>query len=487
MKFIGRKYELSLLKPLAQKPKASLVVIRGRRRIGKSRLVEEAGKGYRFLRFSGIAPVDGVTAQDQRQTFSNQMSQQFNLPEMIFRDWETIFVFLQRFLTTEPTLVLFDEISWMGSKDPTFLPKLKNAWDNFFHTRQNFILVLCGSVSTWIEKNIIQSTAFLGRISRIITLEPLLLGECKDFLQTLGFRTSNYEIFKILSVTGGIPWYLEQLDSQLSADENIKQLCFMKDSSLFQEFDRIFEDIFSKRGHIYKKIMEELAKTTCDQASLRRALGYSHSGSLSKYLNDLILCGFVSMHQSWSLQTLHPGKQALYKIKDPFVMFHFRFIKPNIQKISQNLFEKPPLSQIPGWDGLIGLQVENLVIANIKRLYQDLKIPIEDIQASGLFYQKANATRKGCQIDTLIQLRTGVLYAVEIKFSRNVLGREVIDEVKRKLSNLNNPKNTVVSPILIHLNGVSDSVIDENFFYKIIDLNSWLREEENLESLTHSL
>lgn len=477
MKFIGRTQELALLKCFTQQPKAHLVVIRGRRRIGKSRLVEEVNGKHRLLSFSGIAPTEGVDAQAQRQTFASQLSRQFNLPEMVFRDWDQAFEFLHRSVSQEPTVILLDEISWMGSKDPTFLPKLKNAWDFFFSKNKHLLLVLCGSVSTWIEKNIVQSTAFLGRINKIITLEPLSLMECMSFLKEVGFRTSSHEVLKILSVTGGIPWYLEQLDGNLSADENIKQMCFMKDSILAHEFDRIFEDVFSKRGHIYKNIMEILIKTPMDQAALRKALDYSHSGSISQYLNDLILCGFVSKHQGWSLRTLRPSKQAIYKLKDQFIRFHFRFLKSQMLKISQNLFESVPLSQIPGWDSLIGLQVESLIATNAKRIYQDLKIPLEDIMASGFFYQKPTTTRKGCQIDSLIQLRTGVLFAVEIKFSRNILGVEIVEDMKMKLAQLDKPKNVVVNPVLIHLNGVSDGIVDSNFFYRIINLNDWLTDE----------
>ncbi|MBM3610285.1 MAG: ATPase [Alphaproteobacteria bacterium] len=475
MQFIGRVRELSILEGLIEKPNAHLVVIRGRRRIGKSRLVEEIGKKYQFLRFAGIAPTEGIEAQTQRQAFSNQLSSQMNLPQMVFYDWDNAFEFLHRSISTKPTVLLFDEISWMGSKDPSFLPKLKNAWDFLFSKNQNLLFILCGSVSTWIEKNIIQSTAFFGRIHKIITLEPFSLSESMSFLKLAKFQTSAHEILKVLSVTGGIPWYLEQIDGTLTADENIKQMCFLKDSTLVGEFDRIFEDVFSKRGRIYKEIMEVLIHSPCNQTNLRKKLNYGRSGSISKYLHDLILCGFVEENKGWSLKTLKPTKQSIYAVKDQFIRFHFRFINAQIQKINQNLFETIPLSQLPGWDGLVGLQVETLVAGNVKRLYQDLKIPLEDIMASGVFSQKGTTTRKGCQIDRLIQLRTGVLYAVEIKFSRNIIGAEIIEEMKTKLNNLERARNSVVNPVLIHLNGVSDKVVETNYFYKIIDLNDWLK------------
>jgi AAA+ ATPase superfamily predicted ATPase len=178
-----------------RQPKAHLVVIRGRRRIGKSRLVEEAKGKHRMLSFTGIAPSEGIDAQAQRQTYANQLSRQLNLPEMIFRDWGQAFEFLHRSLLQEPLIILFDEISWMGSKGPTFLPKLKNAWDHFFSKNKNLLLVLCGSVSIWIEKNIIQSSAFFdSNVTRKIFLATglILWGESYNkIFKSRGNKTSN--------------------------------------------------------------------------------------------------------------------------------------------------------------------------------------------------------------------------------------------------------------------------------------------------------
>src|SRR5438105_3830984 len=124
--FVGRENELQRLEDLSKSGRSCMVVIKGRRRIGKSRLAEEFAKGKIFLTFSGLAPVKGVTAQDQRDAFARQLTTLFNLPLLTFLDWSDAFAYLTRYLTEKPTVILFDEISWMGSKDPTFTSKLKN-------------------------------------------------------------------------------------------------------------------------------------------------------------------------------------------------------------------------------------------------------------------------------------------------------------------------------------------------------------------------
>src|SRR3989338_7207161 len=183
--FIGRQTELQKLKNLYDLKKTSLVVLKGRRRIGKSRLVTEFASQFkrgRFLEFSALAPIEGITAQNQRDHFGKKLGVSFN-------DWTDGFLHLSKHLKSGD-IVLFDEISWMGFEDPTFVPKLKAWWDTVLSQKPSLLLLFCGSVSTWIEDNILNSTAFLGRVSLTLSLEPLSIPESADFLKKIGFKGS---------------------------------------------------------------------------------------------------------------------------------------------------------------------------------------------------------------------------------------------------------------------------------------------------------
>ena len=160
--FIGRKEELAELSLLLHKKTASLAVIRGRRRIGKSRLVEEFARGMRLLSFLALH-LPQTTAQSQRDEFARQIEENLNIRGIKGDDWGDLFTFLAKQTTQGRCIIFLDEITWMGSHDHTFLGKLKIVWDLYFSKNPELILIMCGSVSAWIEKNIISSTQFFWK------------------------------------------------------------------------------------------------------------------------------------------------------------------------------------------------------------------------------------------------------------------------------------------------------------------------------------
>jgi len=468
--FVGRSSELRRLEGLLKQGRACLVVIKGRRRIGKSRLAEEFGKNKVFLPFSGLPPVEEVTAQAQRDAFARTLTTLLHLPPCTFTDWSDAFAHLSRHLPKQPTVILFDEISWMGSEDPTFVPKLKVWWDLVLQNHPSVVLILCGSISTWIDKNIINSTALFGRVSLYLELSELSLPQCKELLHMQGFKGSDLDFFKIFCVTGGVPWYLEQIQAHQSADENIRSLCFEKDGLLVHEFDRIFNDLFSSRGEIYKKIITHLSQGMKTRVLLQKAMAYAPSGTLSAHLKALEICGFITKHPDWSLKTGKPGKLTLYRLSDNYLRFYTHYIEPNLAKIEQGSFSDVSLSSLPGWESMLGFQLESFLLKNRPLLYKALGIHAQDVVIDNPYSQKASGRKKGCQIDYLVQMHSNTLFVCEIKMRRRELGLEVVNAMKAKIASLALPKGFGISPVLFHLGPVSDALLSSRYFYRIIDI-----------------
>lgn len=472
--FIGRKEELGQLNGLSNLKRSTLVVIKGRRRIGKSRLAAEFAKDKIFLPFAGMAPVEGVTVQNQYDAFANTIASLFHLPPLKFSDWLDGFAHISHNLSDKPTVILFDEISWMGSKDLTFLPKLKIWWDRLSEQRSNIVLILCGSISTWIEENIIKSTAFFGRISLHINLLPLSILESYQLIQALNIKASSYDSFRILSITGGVPWYLENIQSNISIDENIKSICFSPNGLLVNEFNLIFHDLFTRSGDLYKKIVSSLANGMKDYKEIRESIGYSEGGIVATYLDSLINSGYVTKHNSWKIKTGKAGAKSLFRLSDNYLRFYLKVIEPVFNRVNMGAFKDIALSTIPGWNSIIGLQVENLLLSNRSILLKSIGIHPEDVIADNPFYQNKTKSLHGVQIDYLIQTSTNTLYLCEFKFSRNMLGPEIIKDIQDKIKKLHIPRGFAICPVLFHFGAVSDSVIDKQYFYRIIDINDFL-------------
>jgi uncharacterized protein len=470
--FIGRQEELKRLQKAMSKRVASFIIIKGRRRIGKSRLIKEFGKNFEhFYTFSGLPPDDATTVQEQINEFCMQMSKNFHIPMARYNDWNDALWALADRIKQGKILLLFDEISWMGSKDHLFLAKIKNFWDLYAKNNPHLIFIVCGSASSWIEKNIMSSTGFVGRISFTMTLEELSLSECSQFWPK---NISAYEKFKVLAVTGGIPKYLEEVDKKMSAEENIKNLCFTRGGFLVEEFDQIFSDLFLRDSNFYKKIIKALAKGQKEQAEIQKILGLQTQSRLAEYLWELEQAGFISRDYTWNIKEGVDSKLSRYRLSDNYIRFYLKYIEKNEKKINKGSFYFKSLSFLPEWNSILGFQFENLVLKNRKIIHDKIGIKAEDIICENPYFQRANEKQKGCQVDYMIQTKYDTLYICEIKFSKQPVESSIIEEMQKKIKALACSKRFSCRPVLIHVNGVSEETIECDYFAAIIDFSTLL-------------
>jgi len=477
-KFIGRNEELEALKALLKKTTASLIVVKGRRRIGKSRLLEEFARSIDdAFTFSGLAPTKNTTAQSQREEFASQFAKQFNELPSNKENWHDLFWDVAQRTKQGRVLIILDEITWMGDCDPDFLGKLKNAWDLYFKKNDQLILAICGSSSAWIDENILSSTGFLGRDSLTLTLKELPLYDCAEFWNEENERTSSYEKLKILAVTGGIPRYLEHIDPVLSAEDNLRQMCFNENGILFNEFEKIFSDLFAPKNTFYKEIVHCLMDGISDQATIASKMNLKMGGDISEYLDNLIKSGFISRDFTWGLRNAKTSSLSHYRLKDNYSRFYLKYILPNKVNIEAGNMKNISLSSLSGWHTIIGLQVENLVLSNRHLIKSELNINLNDIVYDNPFFQRKTARQAGCQIDYLIQTKYNTLYIFEIKFSKDKIGTQIIEEMKSKIKRLSIPREFSYRTVLIHINGVTDELQDSHFFSNIIDLNKFIEKK----------
>ncbi len=470
--FKGRQNEITRLLNVTKKNVASFVVVKGRRRVGKSRLIDEYSKYFeKYYKFEGLAPEKNITAMQQLEEFSSQISRQFKTANASYNNWSDALWAIGERVQTGKCLLFFDELSWMGNKDTTFLAKIKSFWDNQLSKNHELVFIVCSSASAWIEKNLLSSTAFVGRVSFTITLEELPLVDCNKFWPD---NISAYEKFKILSVTGGIPKYLEEINPKECAEENIKQLCFTDGGFLVMEFKRIFSDLFLRNSEFYKKIIAVLAAGSKEQSEIQAEIckkdDQQHYGRIPEYLWELEEAGFIRRDYSWDIRTGKDSRISQYRLQDNYLRFYIKYIEKNLGKIKRSAFNFKSLTSLLEWNAIMGYQFENLILNNRQVIHKILGLTADEIICENPYFQKPNKRLPGCQIDYMIQTKFSCLYICEIKFSKNKIDGTVIKELKEKINALKFPRGFSYRPVLIHVNGVSDDVIDDDYFYAIIDM-----------------
>lgn len=467
--FIGREEQLKLLDALWGRDSGVLVTCRGRRRIGKSTLIEEFAlrSGARFISIEGLAPHKRMTDAIQRKRFCEKVAEYAMRSTEESETWSLAFSQLNGLLSGEGrTVVLLDEISWMGGWNPDFAGYLKEAWDKRLRKHPNLIFVLCGSVSAWIVENILNSTGFVGRNSLDIELKELSIRDSVLIWGSCAERMSTREKLDMLSVTGGVPKYLEEVRPSLSVDENVRQMCFMPNGILFREFDETFNQVFGRKAKARGRILRELVSHPRTVAEIAAKDKARVSGAYSKTLEDLCRAGYVMRDDGLNPLTGKLVRRARFRVCDNYVRFYLHYIEPRREAIRRGLLEFSSIEQLPGLQAFYGFQFENLILNHINDLFPHLGIDKSLVLSAFPYVQMPTKRHRGCQVDLLIQTQR-TLIVVEIKRCKEI-GYEVVDEVAEKVKRLAYDKNLSVRTALVYDGRLSPRIEADRFFDFVI-------------------
>lgn len=467
--FIGREREINDLNGFWGRDHGVLMTCRGRRRIGKSTLIAEFASrtAKNFISIVGLAPRKGMTDARQRRNFCEKIAEYAEREYIAAETWSKAFRQLDGLLVDSGrTVVLLDEISWMGGYDPDFAGYFKEAWDGYLHKHHDLIVVLCGSVSAWIAENILNSTGFVGRDSFDIELNELSLADGVKLFGALSGRLSTTEKLDLLSLTGGVPKYLEEVRPELSVDENYRRLCFLPRSLLFREFNETFSEVFGVRVTTRGRILRLLVDGGLSSSELAEREGKMPNGSYAEVLRDLQLAGFVAEDSGLSPLTGKPIKQTRYRIKDNYARFYLKNIEPRAAAIKAGLFSFSSLEQLNGWDAILGLQFQNMILNHVTDLFTHLGLEQSLVFSAAPYIQNATKRNQGCQIDLLIRTER-MLMIVEIKRQKQI-GHGIIAEVEEKVRRLRADKRLSIRTALVYDGQLTASVPADRYFDFIV-------------------
>ena len=470
--FVGRKGYLDDLESLWRKATSSLIACRGRRRIGKSTLIREFARrtAEDYIEIEGLPPDRQMTNQRQLNHFVEALAEQTGASKESVSNWMEAFHRLDKQIDDEKrTVVLLDEVSWMGGYDVDYPGALRSAWERYFHRHRNLIVAVCGSVSTWIQKNILDNTGFTGRFSRDYVLPELTLHECAEFWRTAKDRVSPKEIFDVLSVTGGVPRYLEEIDPGLSAEENIKRMCFLTSGELYKDFDAIFSPLFGTETELKRRILEALSDRPFSGAELSSLFRLKRGGRMSAVLRELKEGGFVTDDPGLNPATGADSRTGKYRLKDNYTRFYLKYVMPRKAQIEAGSFQFASLGTLPEWNSVMGLQFENLIVNNAMSLIPFLHLGNSIVESAAPYRNSrkdAQGGKGGCQIDLLIQTPM-TAYVIEIKRKREI-DESIIREMQDRLSRLPLRKGMSSRPVLVYEGDLAPAVEGSGYFDAVI-------------------
>lgn len=415
---IGRKAEIEELEGRYGSGHSEFIAVYGRRRIGKTFLIKQVFKERITFQHTGVSPVDKEEERNQLKTqlesfyysLLNHGLEGVSMP----RTWMEAFFDLEQLLTQiddgSRQLIFLDELPWMDTPKSGFLPAFESFWNGWCSGKDNMMLVVCGSATSWVLRNITKSRGGLyGRLTDEIKLSPFSLRECEEYFESAGIGLSRYDITQAYMVFGGIPYYLSYFRKGLSLERNVDNILFGRKPRLQDEFNRLFGAIFKNAGDC-KKIVRLLASrhSGFTREEIARETGMPFGGGLTNTLKSLEESDFIQKYHPYG----ESKKTPRYKLVDDFCLFWLKYVEKN-PKDGTFMADNMASDIMSSWNGVAFEEVCWQHIGQIKRALQ-----IGGVKTSlSAWCVKGHDGKEGVQIDMLIFRKDNVVNLCEMKFS----------------------------------------------------------------------
>lgn len=476
---IGRAWETAELNRLYDRNKAELVAIYGRRRVGKTYLVDETFTGRITFRHAGLSPA-GEEAKGllklQLDHFYNSMLVQGMEACEKPKNWLDAFLLLEKFLQDRDSgnrqLVFLDELPWLDTPRSGFIRAFEAFWNTWGCHRKNLMVVVCGSANSWIQDKLINNHGGLyNRVTYEIKLAPFNLKECEDLYKSNDVKMSRYDIVQSYMIFGGIPYYMGYINPKLSLAQNIDNLFFKKNAILRDEYNRLFASVFVNPEAV-KTIVKLLYTRSIGytRKEITAKLGITDGGGLSRHLNALISSDFVIKYVPFGFSK----REEHYKLCDPFCMFYLHFI--NNQKKYNSKFWQQNINS-PAISSWRGFAFENVCFNHIEQIKQSLGIAgvISDNSA----WSQRCEDEEGTQIDMLISRNDNVINMCEIKYYGGdfSVDKEYYKQLLKRQSILSekiSPKCTIHNTLITTFGLIKNEY--SNFFTNVVLLDDLFTE-----------
>lgn len=406
-KLIGRINEIKELNRCYTSDRAEFVILTGRRRIGKTFLVNSVyGNQFAFSYTGG----HNLTTKQQLHKFTLALQQYGLDTATTATDWLNAFESLQRLLQGIATedgmrkIIFIDEMPWIDNVKSGFVEALEYFWNSWGALQPDLMLIASGSATSWMSDKLMGNKGGLhARITKQIVLEPFTLKEVEEYLTSAGACWDRMQIAQTYMVLGGVPFYLSLLDTSKSFAQNVDEMFFSRNATLKLEFNELYHALFSN-AQVYVLIVEALARK-------RKGLTRSEiiettnikSSALTIYLENLEKCGFIECYQQYGKRL----RGLTYRLIDFYTLFYFKYIAHNHDKDPKWWSNNMLSASVAAWQGF---SFELLCLQHLPQIKEALGI-------SGISTSVSQWRNDTAQIDLVIDRADRIVNLCEMKFS----------------------------------------------------------------------
>lgn len=415
---IGREIELAELQRSMDSDRSEFVIVYGRRRVGKTFLVDNFFHyQYDFSYVGGHR----LTKNKQLRNFAKALKKYANMSKQPkFADWDDAFDALESFLDTLPSekrkVVFFDEMPWIDTPHSEFVDALEMFWNGWASRRNDIVFVASGSSTSWMVDKLVDNQGGLhGRITNNIYVRPFTLHEVELYLQSRGAAWDRYQILQAYMTIGGIPFYYSLLNVKESLVQNIDRLFFRKNGELQTEFEELYTALFSnseKYTAVVKLLNGKREGMTREEIMSATKMD---STMLTKVLRNLERCDFVIRYSQFG----NKKKGSIFRLVDFYTLFYYRFLEKFNSQDEHWWSHNFQSHAVESWQGLA---FELLCLMHLNQIKAKLGISGIATEASSWRYmpgkdKDTENVGRGAQIDLLIDRADRTINLCEMKFS----------------------------------------------------------------------
>lgn len=466
MRLVGRNKEIAELELITNSGVAEFAVVYGRRRVGKTFLVNEFYENDFAFKVTGLAKKDKKL---QLQNFSEALTHYGGSYYPAPSSWAEAFASLRTLLENKKSggrkVVFIDELPWMDTPKSNLLSALEHFWNDWACTQSNLMVIVCGSATSWITKKLIKNKGGLhNRLTRKIYIRPFNLFETKEYLKYRKLDISDKDILECYMVMGGIPYYLSMLERGKSLAQNIDEMFFRRKGKLDGEFENLYASLFDKSEQ-YIKVVTALSKKNkgLTRDEIIKGTGLSDGGALSEILSDLDNCDLIRRYKGFGKSE----RDSIYQLTDFYTFFYFKFIK------KYGTSEKPFWAyqiNTPVHNTWSGYAFEQLCLYHYSQIERSLGI-------NGILTNVASWTSrpdnsqepplKGAQIDLIISRSDHIINVCEMKFTDEefVMTAKYREEINNKILRFRHDSKVryPIHPVLVTTYGLKHNEYSDIF------------------------